>query len=90
MPQTPFLIAGTLRENICYGLDREVSDEEMEEVVRRACLAEFVNGLPERFDFLVSEAGGGPVGRAEAEDCHCQGVFKGCKGFDFGRGHLGA
>ena len=58
MPQMPFLIAGTLRENICYGLDREVSDEEMEEVVRRACLAEFVNGLPERFDFLVSEAGG--------------------------------
>ena len=58
VPQTPFLIAGTLRENICYGLDREVSDEEMEEVVRRACLAEFVNGLPERFDFLVSEAGG--------------------------------
>lgn len=58
VPQTPFLIAGILRENICYGLDREVFDEEMEEVVRRACLAEFVNGLPERFDFLVSEAGG--------------------------------
>ena len=75
MPQTPFLIAGTLRENICYGLDREVSDEEMEEVVRRACLAEFVNGLPERFDFLVSEAGGGPVGRGRSRGLPLPGCF---------------
>ena len=75
VPQTPFLIAGTLRENICYGLDREVSDEEMEEVVRRACLAEFVNGLPERFDFLVSEAGGGNLSGGQKQRIAIARVF---------------
>ncbi len=75
VPQTPFLIAGTLRENICYGLDREVSDEEMEEVVRRACLAEFVNGLPERFDFLVSEAGGGDLSGGQKQRIAIARVF---------------
>ena len=58
VPQTPFLIAGTLRENICYGLDREVSDAELEEAARKACLSQFVDSLPERFEFAVSEAGG--------------------------------
>lgn len=52
------MIAGTLRENICYGLDREVSDAELEEAARKACLSQFVDSLPERFEFAVSEAGG--------------------------------
>lgn len=30
------LIGGTVRENIAYGLDREVSDEELAETARRA------------------------------------------------------
>lgn len=58
VPQTPSLIAGTLRENICYGLDREVSDAELEEAARKACLSELVESLPERFELIVSEAGG--------------------------------
>ena len=37
-PQTSFFIAGTVRENLIYGLDREVSDEELTEALYRVYL----------------------------------------------------
>ena len=36
VPQSPFLIAGTIYENITYGIDREVSKDEVEEASKRA------------------------------------------------------
>ena len=36
VPQSPFLIAGTIFENITYGIDREVSIDEVEEAAKRA------------------------------------------------------
>ena len=61
VPQTPFLIAGTLRENICYGLDREVSDAELEEASRKACLSELVESLPDGLSLLSQRRGGGGI-----------------------------
>lgn len=57
VPQSPFLIAGTIYENITYGIDREVTQEEVEEASRRAFILDFINGLPDKFDTLVSEGG---------------------------------
>lgn len=57
VPQSPFLIAGTIYENITYGIDREVSKEEVEEASRRAFIFDYINGLPEKFDTMVSEGG---------------------------------
>lgn len=57
VPQSPFLIAGTIFENITYGIDREVSIEEVEEAARRAYIYDYINGLPDKFDSLVSEGG---------------------------------
>ena len=57
VPQSPFLIAGTIYENITYGIDREVSKEEVEEASRRAYIFDYINGLPEKFDTMVSEGG---------------------------------
>ena len=57
VPQSPFLIAGTIYENITYGIDREVSKEEVEEASKRAYIYDYINGLPERFDTMVSEGG---------------------------------
>lgn len=57
VPQSPFLIAGTIYENITYGIDREVSIEEVEEAAKRAYIYDYINGLPDKFDSLVSEGG---------------------------------
>ena len=57
VPQSPFLIAGTIYENITYGIDRDVSKEEVEEAAKRAYIFDYINGLPEKFDTMVSEGG---------------------------------
>lgn len=57
VPQSPFLIAGTIFENITYGIDREVSIDEVEEAAKRAYIYDYINGLPAKFDSLVSEGG---------------------------------
>lgn len=57
VPQSPFLIAGTIYENITYGIDREVSQEEVEEASKRAYIFDYINGLPDKFETMVSEGG---------------------------------
>lgn len=57
VPQSPFLIAGTIYENITYGIDREVSKDEVEEASKRAYIYDYINSLPEKFDTMVSEGG---------------------------------
>lgn len=57
VPQSPFLIAGTIFENITYGIDREVLIDEVEEAAKRAYIYDYINGLPDKFDSLVSEGG---------------------------------
>lgn len=48
--QSDLLIGGTVRENITYGLDREVSDEELIEVAKKANCYDFVMEKPDGFD----------------------------------------
>ncbi|MBM6939107.1 ABC transporter ATP-binding protein [Pseudoflavonifractor phocaeensis] len=58
VPQSPFLVADTLYENICYGIKRPVSRAEVEEAARRACLSQVVEQLAGGYDFQVAEGGG--------------------------------
>ncbi|WP_088015046.1 ABC transporter ATP-binding protein [Gottfriedia acidiceleris] len=51
------LIVGTIRENICYGIKREISDEELTYVSGMAYVDQFVNDLPEGFNTEVGERG---------------------------------
>ena len=57
VPQSNTLISGTLRENIAFF--REVEEETLAEVVRLACLDEFVASLPDGLDTVVGERGFG-------------------------------
>ena len=57
VPQSPFLIAGTIYENICYGIDREVTMEEVEDAAKKAYIYDYINGLLDKFDSIVSEGG---------------------------------
>ena len=55
--QDPQLFDGTVRENIVYGMDREVSDEEVEKAAALACADEFIKDLPEGYGFVIGENG---------------------------------
>lgn len=57
VPQSPFLIAGTIYENITYGIDRAVSMEEVEEAAKRAYIFDYISGLPDKFNSMISESG---------------------------------
>lgn len=58
VPQNPFLIAGTIYENICYGLDRQPQKEEIDHALQKANLSDFVNSLPDKEHTMISEGGG--------------------------------
>lgn len=58
VPQSPFIVAGTIYENICYGLDRTPSLQEVESAVKKACLTEFIDSLPNKLSTVLSENGG--------------------------------
>jgi ATP-binding cassette, subfamily B, bacterial AbcA/BmrA len=51
------LMSGTIRENITYGLDREVSDEQLTAVARMAYADGFITELPDGFQTEVGERG---------------------------------
>ena len=51
------LMEGTIRENICYGCERPVSEEELLKVAKKARVYDFVSQLPEGFDTLVAPGG---------------------------------
>lgn len=55
VPQTPFLIADTVFHNICYGMRRKVSLEEVKEAARKANLESVIERLPGKYDFFISE-----------------------------------
>ena len=72
VPQASILFTGTIRENITYGLT-DVSEEELDRVVRLANINEFTDELPDGLDTQVTENGGNTLGRSETEnlDCAC-------------------
>lgn len=55
--QEPFLFSRTIRENIAYGVKREVSQEEIEAAARAAAIHEVILTFPEGYDTLVGERG---------------------------------
>ncbi len=57
VPQSPFLIAGTIYENICYGIDRDVSIDEVIEAAKKAYIYDYISELPDKFNSIISEGG---------------------------------
>lgn len=51
------IMSGTIRENIAYGVDREVLDDEILEAAKLANAFEFIERLPNGFDTEVGERG---------------------------------
>jgi len=55
--QEPFLFSRTIRENITYGVGRDVPDEEVEAAARAAAIHDVILGFPEGYKTLVGEKG---------------------------------
>jgi ATP-binding cassette subfamily B protein len=55
--QEPFLFSRTIRENIAYGVDRPVTEAEIEAAARAAAIHEVIQTFPEGYDTLVGEKG---------------------------------
>jgi len=55
--QEPVLFGLTIKENVLYGVKREVTDEEIEKACRQANAHEFIEEFPEKYDTLVGERG---------------------------------
>lgn len=51
------MIAGTIRDNLCYGVKHEVSDEELRKVAKMAYADGFIDELPNGFNTDVGERG---------------------------------
>lgn len=56
--QNAQLFDGSIRENIAYGMEREVSDEEIMAAAAQAGADEFIKTIPEGLDFNVGDDGG--------------------------------
>ena len=54
--QDVFLFNGTIGENIAYGSD-EVTPEQIEEAAKIACIDEFIESLPEKYETVIGERG---------------------------------
>jgi ATP-binding cassette subfamily B protein len=55
--QEPFLFSRNIRENIAYGIGREVTDEEVYEAARAAAIHDVILSFPEGYKTLVGERG---------------------------------
>ncbi len=55
--QEPFLFSTTIRNNITYGVGREVSDAEVEAAARAAAIHDVILSFPKGYDTLVGERG---------------------------------
>jgi ATP-binding cassette subfamily B protein len=55
--QEPFLFSRSIRENITYGVGREVSDEEVEAAAKAAAIHHVILTFPEGYSTMVGERG---------------------------------
>lgn len=71
--QTNAMMNGTIKENILYGIDREVSNHEMLNIMKNANCFEFINSLEDGYDTFIGEKGiklsGGQKQRIDIARC---------------------
>lgn len=51
------IVAGTIRDNICYGMDKVIEDAEIQRVAKMAYADQFISELPKGYDTEVGERG---------------------------------
>lgn len=57
VPQKGLLFSGTVRTNLSFGLDRNLTDEEAKKVLDISCASEFVDKMDMRYDAPIAQGG---------------------------------
>ncbi len=58
IPQSVFLLDGSVRENVAFGIDEKLVDEEqVKKAIKEAALDEYVSALPDGLDTQLGERG---------------------------------
>lgn len=55
--QESAMMAGTIRENLCYGLEEEISDDQLWKAAKMAYADEFIQSFKDGLDTVVGERG---------------------------------
>ncbi len=55
--QETLLFNDTIRNNMLYGIAREISDKELIDIARKARLYDFISGLPDNFNTHIGDRG---------------------------------
>lgn len=55
LPQTPHLFSGTIRENLLLGLNRQVSQEELDTVCKKAMIYNDIQKMPLKYETRLDE-----------------------------------
>lgn len=55
IPQDNFFFSGTIRENLCLGVDEHVDFEQVVAACKTAQAHDFINGLPLRYETMLEE-----------------------------------
>lgn len=62
VPQVPFVMPGTIRENILFDRSSQERDDEIWKVIEQIGLRDFISSLPEGLDTTIGEKGAGLSG----------------------------
>ena len=57
VPQSPFIISASIKDNICYGLKKKVTMKEIKEACKKAFIDDFIESLPDKYNTVISEGG---------------------------------
>ena len=80
--QQVVLFNDSIANNICYGLQREISEQELEKVAKQAHVWEFVKDLPEQLNTMVGEKWGNALWWSTPTYCYCSCNIKRCAYFN--------
>lgn len=70
LTHTPFFFAGTIRENLLYGLTELVDDAMLKMLLARVGLDEWLDSLPNGFEFMIERCGSN-LSNGQKQRLHC-------------------
>ncbi len=81
--QESFFFSASIYENLCFGLERLVTLEEIIEVCKQACVHEFVGELPLRYETYLEENASNLSGGQRQRLAIARALLKKTRYFDF-------
>ena len=73
VPQDPFIIEDTIKNNIVLGMDKKnINEDKLANVIKDAALDQFIYNLPEGLSTSVGENGLGLSGWGKTKNCNCK------------------